>query len=130
MDRAGTFNGLFGKREVSKMDLEANASFGNYGLATSNRNFAIPKYPMDAKVFFPQTVDYSTRTEVLPCFSQNKFNLRNPPQFDNTHGLQPLTGIGAKQKKGFVNERATTTPYLKPRSNVVATMNTNISIPA
>lgn len=130
MDRAGTFNGLFGKREVSKMDLETRASMGDYGLATTNRNFAIRKYPMDAKTFFPQTVDYSTRTEVLPCFSQNKFNLRNPPQFDNTHGLQPTSGYGAKQKKGFVNERATTTPYFKPRSNVVATMPTSISIPS
>jgi hypothetical protein len=128
MDRTGTFNGLQGRREVKKGQIETRCNLGDAMKATPNRNFKIKKYPMDAKVFFPQAVDYSTRTEVLPCFSQNKFNPRNPPQFDNTHGLQPLTGLGKHQEKGFVNTRAVSTPYLKPRSNVNASQPTGIAL--
>jgi hypothetical protein len=128
MDRTGTFNGLQGRREVKKGQIETKTNFGDPKEATANRNFKINKYPMYKRVFFSQATDYSTRTEVLPCFSQNKFHPRNPPQFSNTHGLQPLTGLGKHQEKGFVNTRAVSTTYLKPRSNVIASQPTKIAV--
>ena len=131
MDRAGYFNGMFGRRELNPAQIRANASMGNYGLATTQRNYSLPKnYGKPPTNFMPEVNTIQTRNGVLPCYSQNKYNLRNPPQFDNTHGLQPIVGIGEGQDKGFVNIRPVETPFLLPRSNINAMMPTKIPIPS
>ena len=127
MNRTGLFQGLEGAVMVRpNKDLEV--TYKGRGKPDGTTNILGQGYKVAPKMF-NQSIDYSSRRGVKPCYSITRMVGRTPPLLPASAGLMPVGGQGRAQLPSMVNPRPQNLPILVPRSNLNAASRSPLGIP-